>query len=325
MNKRKALKTLWALPLAIVTATAAASGAASYPDKPIRLIVPFPPGSITDVVARALGDQMGQSLGQPFVVDNRAGANGVIGTHGAAQASADGYTIVIVGVTTAASNVSLFKKLPYHPVTDFVPIGGIADTPYLLVSSPNTPGDNVAELFSYGQQNPGKLTYGYGSGSAQVFGAKLAHMGGVDMVHVSYRGGPQALTDVMGNQVNMTFTDFANGYQQAKAGKVKMLGVSTTERFALAPEIPTLNETGAPGFDLTVWFGLMAPTGVPEPIVQKLADALNTALDKPELVARFNAQGLVPRKESPADFGAFVQSEISKWEQIVQEVGIEPQ
>lgn len=323
MTKRKTLKRLIGLALGALLAGAAAAN--TYPDKPIRMIVPFPAGSITDVVARALGEQMAKSLGQPIVIDNRAGANGIIGTQGAAQSAADGYTVLIVGVTTAASNVSLFKKLPYDPVKDLRPVGSVADTPYLLVSSPDTPARTVAELFAYGKQNPGKLTYAYGSGSAQVFGAKLAHMGGIEVMPVSYRGGPQALTDVMANQVNLTFTDFSNGYQQARAGKVKVLGASTRERFALAPEIPTLDETGAPGFDLTVWFGLMAPAGVPDAIVSKLSAALHSALDDKALVERFHAQGLVAKKDTPAEFGAFVRAEIDKWATIIKEVGIEPQ
>lgn len=296
-----------------------------YPERPIRLIVPFPPGSITDVVARALADPMAQDLGQSFVIENRPGANGIIGTQAATQAKPDGYTIVMVGVTTAASNVSLFKKLPYDPARDLVPLGAIADTPYLLVGSHETPGKTIDETLAWGRKNPNKLTYAYGSGSAQVFGGKLAHMGKVEMTHVSYRGGPHALTDVIGNQVNLTFTDFANGLQQAKAGRVKVYGVSTRERFALAPDIPTLNESGVPGFDLNVWFGLMAPAGLPPAVASRLEKSLDKALNSEALVKTFAQQGLRVKKQGAAEFGAFVKQEIAKWGAIVQEVGIQPE
>ena len=310
---------------AVALTLSAASLAAGYPERPIRMVVPFPAGSITDVVARALAEPMSHDLGQPFVIDNKPGANGIIGTQQAAQAKPDGYTIVIVGVTTAASNVSLFKKLPYDPVKDLQPLGGVAETPYLLVGAPAAPGKNVGDVFQYARQNPGKLTYGYGSGSAQVFGAKLAHMGKSEIVQVPYKGGPQALTDVMGGIVTLTFTDFANGLQQARAGKVKIYGVSTRERFPLAADIPTLNESGAPGFDLTVWFGLMAPSGLPDDVARKLSASLDKALANEDLIRRFAAQGLTPKRQPAAQFGAFVKSEIGKWATIVKEVGITPE
>lgn len=301
------------------------AGAASYPDHPIRMVVPFPPGSITDVVARSLGKAMAEDLGQPMVVENKPGANGIIGTHDVARAKADGYTLVIVGVSTAASGVSLFKDLPYNPATDLTPIGAVAETPYLLVGSPRMPGTKVSDLFAYGARHPGKLTYAYGSGSAQVFGAKLAAMGKINVTPVPYRGGPQALTDVIGGTVDLTFTDLANGLQQARAGKVKTYGVSTPERFPLAPDIPTLNETGAPGFDLTVWFGLMGPAALPAPVVERLSQSLGKALASEELRQTYARQGLTVKQQAPAEFGGFVRAEIDKWAAIVKETGIPPQ
>ncbi|OZI42446.1 ABC transporter substrate-binding protein [Bordetella genomosp. 5] len=308
-----------------VCAFAAGSALAAYPDRPIRLVVPFPPGSITDVVARTLAKDMADDLGQPIVVENKPGANGIIGTHDVARAKPDGYTLVIVGVSTAASGVSLFKDLPYHPARDLTAIGAIAETPYLLVGSHDMPGTTVADLFAYGKKNPGKLTYAYGSGSAQVFGAKLATMGGINVTPVPYRGGPQALTDVIGGTVDMTFTDLANGLQQARAGKVKVYGVSTPQRFALTPDVPTLNETGAPGFDLTVWFGLMGPANLPADLTQRLSRSLTQALARPELQETYARQGLSPLRQGPAQFGAYVSSEIDKWAAIVKETGIPPQ
>ncbi|HEY9270463.1 MULTISPECIES: Bug family tripartite tricarboxylate transporter substrate binding protein [Achromobacter] len=314
------------LALALVLgAPLAPAGAAGYPDHPIRMVVPFPPGSITDVVARSLGKAMADDLGQPVVVENKPGANGIIGTHDVARAKPDGYTLVVVGVSTAASGVSLFKDLPYNPATDLTPIGAVAETPYLLVGSPRMPGTQVSDLFAYGAQHPGKLTYAYGSGSAQVFGAKLAAMGKINVTPVPYRGGPQALTDVIGGTVDLTFTDLANGLQQARAGKVKTYGVSTPERFPLAPDIPTLNETGAPGFDLTVWFGLMGPAGLPAPVVERLSQSLGKALANGELKQTYERQGLTVKQQTPAEFGGFVRAEIDKWAAIVKETGIPPQ
>ncbi|QKH33551.1 tripartite tricarboxylate transporter substrate binding protein [Achromobacter pestifer] len=303
----------------------APAGAAGYPDHPIRMVVPFPPGSITDVVARSLGRAMADDLGQPVVVENKPGANGIIGTHDVARAKPDGYTLVVVGVSTAASGVSLFKDLPYNPATDLSPIGAVAETPYLLVGSPRMPGTKVSDLYAYGAQHPGKLTYAYGSGSAQVFGAKLAAMGKINVTPVPYRGGPQALTDVIGGTVDLTFTDLANGLQQARAGKVKTYGVSTPERFPLAPDIPTLNETGAAGFDLTVWFGLMGPAGLPAPVVERLSQSLGKALANDELRQTYERQGLTVKQQTPAEFGGFVRAEIDKWAAIVKETGIPPQ
>ncbi|WP_251863012.1 tripartite tricarboxylate transporter substrate binding protein [Achromobacter sp. Marseille-Q4962] len=320
--------TAAALRLALGLGAALLAGAAqatTYPDHPIRMVVPFPPGSITDVVARSLGKAMADDLGQPVVVENKPGANGIIGTHDVARARPDGYTLVVVGVSTAASGVSLFKDLPYDPAKDLSPIGAVAETPYLLVGSPRMPGTKVSDLYAYGARHPGKLTYAYGSGSAQVFGAKLAAMGHIEVTPVPYRGGPQALTDVIGGTVDLTFTDLANGLQQARAGKVKAYGVSTPERFALAPDIPTLNETGAPGFDLTVWFGLMGPAGLPQPVQDRLSRSLDKALGSDELRQTYARQGLTVKTQSPAEFGAFVRAEIGKWAAIVKETGIPPQ
>ncbi|ARP94257.1 Bug family tripartite tricarboxylate transporter substrate binding protein [Bordetella genomosp. 13] len=310
---------------ALCLAAAPLLASAAYPDRPVRMMVPFPPGSITDVVARSLAESMARDLGQPVVVENKAGANGIIGTQDATKSAPDGYTVVVVGVTTAASNVSLFKQLPYDPRRDLAPIGAVAETPYLLVGALDAPGKTVGELFEYGRQHPDSLTFAYGSGSAQVFAAKLADMGRMKVTPVSYRGGPQALTDVMGGIVDLTFTDFANGLQQARAGRVKAYGVSTGERFALAADLPTLAESGAPGFDLTVWFGLMAPAGLPADVQQRLAKALNAALEDPQLVKRYEGQGLTVKKQSPQEFGRFVNEEVDKWASIVKQAGIPPQ
>ena len=211
---------------------------AAYPDRPIRMVVPFPPGSITDVVARSLGKAMADDLGQPVVVENKPGANGIIGTHDVARSKPDGYTVVVVGVSTAASGVSLFKNLPYDPAVDLSPIGAVAETPYLLVGSPRLPGASVAELYAYGARHPGKLTYAYGSGSAQVFGAKWARLGGIDVTAVPYRGGPQALTDVIGGTVDLTFTDLANGLQQRAPARSRPMASARRNGSRWRPTFP---------------------------------------------------------------------------------------
>ena len=289
---------------------------AAYPDRPIRMVVPFPPGSITDVVARSLGKAMADDLGQPVVVENKPGANGIIGTHDVARSKPDGYTVVVVGVSTAASGVSLFKNLPYDPAVDLSPIGAVAETPYLLVGSPRLPGASVAELYAYGARHPGKLTYAYGSGSAQVFGAKWARLGGIDVTAVPYRGGPQALTDVIGGTVDLTFTDLANGLQRARrqgqdlwrqhAGTVpagaRHSHAERERRARLQPD-RVVRPDGSEG---SARAGIPAPGG--------------RAGRRWAMPSEGSLRGAGPFRENqtPAQFGAFVRAEIDKWAAIVR-------
>lgn len=298
---------------------------AAYPEKPIRLVVPFPAGSGTDIVARELGDEMSKDLKQVIVIDNKGGAQGIIGMQSAATSPPDGYTLVILGVTTGASNVSLFKKLPYDPIRDLTPIGMIADSPIVLVGSTKVPANNLAELVRYGRQNPGKLSYGFGSGSAQIAAARVVSMGKFEALPVAYKGSPQALVDVMSGQVDFMFVDLSVAVSQLAAGKVKAFGVSTKARFPQAPDIPSIHEAGLPGYDLSVWFGFAGPAGMPPEVTARVSTALNNALKSPALIEKFKTKGLAVKTSTPAEFGAFLKSEIALWGVMIKDAGIQPQ
>jgi tripartite-type tricarboxylate transporter receptor subunit TctC len=298
---------------------------AAFPDKPIRLVVPFPAGSITDVVARSLSDGMAAKLGQPVVIDNLAGANGIVGTVSAVKAAPDGYTLFMVGVSTGASNVSAFKVLQYDPRKDFSPIGTIADAPFMLVASKELPVKTLGDLIAYGRAHPGKLSYGYGSGSAQLCAAQVVSMGNFDATPVAYRGVPQVMTDLIGGVVHFTIADLVNGLQQSRAGRVTALGVTSKTRSPLAPEVPSLAEAGLPEFDLTVWFGMAAPAGAPSAIVQRVNTALREVLADPGVQKRFENAGLAPKPSSPQEFGRLIDSDIAKWGKVFKDAGMQPQ
>ncbi|CAN5401999.1 tripartite tricarboxylate transporter substrate binding protein [soil metagenome] len=313
------------MALALMLPLAGPANAAGYPDRPIRLVVPFPAGSGTDVVGRILGETMSQDLGQPFIIDNKGGAQGIIGVQTATNAPADGYTLVILGVTTGASNVSLFKKLPYDPARDLTMIGMVGDSPIVLVASPKLPVKNAADLLDLARREPGKLTYGYGSGSAQIALAKLVAMGDIKALPVPYKGSPQVMTDLIAGQIDFTMTDISLAVPQMKGGTINALGVTSKDRFPLLPELPSINESGAKGYDLVVWFALGAPAKLPEPIVERLSAALKKALASPDLIRRFAEQGLAPKFSTPAQASSFIKSEIVEWGKLIKQAGIEPQ
>lgn len=298
---------------------------AAYPAKPIRLVVPFPAGSITDVVARALSDRMTTLLGQSIVIDNQAGANGIVGTVSALRAAPDGYTLFMVGVSTGASNVSAFKSLPYDPRKDLTPIGKVAEAPFILVSNKELPVRNLQELIAYGQANPKKLSYGYGSGSSQLCAAQVVSMGKFEAMPVAYRGVPQAMTDLIGGTIDFTIADLVNGLQQVKAGRVTALGVTSRARSPLAPEVPSLAEAGLPEYDLNVWFGLAGPALLPQPVVTRINQVLQEVLSDSVLKKRFENSGLTARPSSAQDFNKLIHSDIDKWATVFRNAGLEPQ
>lgn len=298
---------------------------ARYPDRMIKLEVPFPAGSGTDTVARQLAEEMSKDLGQPIVIDNKPGAQGIIGVNAAVTAPPDGYTLLLLGVTTGASNVTLFKKLPYDPLKDLTAIGMIAESPIVLVAAPKFSANDTAELFEMGRKNPGKLTYGYGSGSAQVAAAKLVAMGDIKTTPVGYRGSPQALTDVMSGQVDFMFVDLSLAVPQIQGGRLKALGVTTKGRFPLVPDIKSINESGAPGYDLAVWFALSGPAKLPPDVTKRLSIALNNALRSPGLQKKYASLGLAVKPSTPAQFATFLKSEVATWGALIKAAGIPPQ
>ncbi|TMG84559.1 MAG: tripartite tricarboxylate transporter substrate binding protein [Betaproteobacteria bacterium] len=295
----------------------------AYPSRPIRLVVPFPPGGSLDVVARAIGQKLTDAWGQPVIIDNRPGAGGNIGADLVAKSAPDGYTILEGALSTHAVNVSLYAKMPYDPIKDFVPITLVAVTPNVLVVHPSVPVNSVPELVAYAKAHPGKLSFGSGSnGSAgHLAGELFKTEAGVNMVHIPYKGGAPAMQDLLGGQIQLMFDNLANSMQQVRAGKLKALAVTTARRSPLVPELPTLAETGLPGFDIYTWWGFMAPAGTPREIVAKWNAEVARILNTPEMKSFFAQQGAEPAPTSPDEFAALIRSEIPKYAKIIKASG----
>jgi len=314
-------KTLLAAVLAISATCALAQ---PYPSRPVKLVVPFPAGSATDQVARVLGQQLQEVLKQPFVVENKAGAQGSIAAAEVARAAPDGYTLMVTTNTPQAANVSLFKKLNYDPVKDFAPVARLGTISFMLMVRADFPAQNLKQFLAHARANPGKLSAGYGSAGSQVSQAMLRSMAKIDFVDVPYKGLPQAITDVLGGSLAFTFADLANALAQQKGGKMRGLAVTSEKRSALAPEVPAIAEE-LPGYELIAWFALMAPAGTPPEIVARLHQITAAALAKPDIVARFATIGTDVAPMNPEQLGAFIRSEIAKWARMTKEAGIEPQ
>ncbi len=306
-----------------VSAFSQTSGGAgrAYPLRPVKLIVPFPPGSSTDQVARVLGNQLQKALGQPFVVENKTGAQGSIAADAVAKSPPDGYTLLLTTNSPLAANVSLFKNLPYDPVKDFAPIGRIGVTAFVAMVRPDFPAKTMSELIALAKAQPGKISGGYGGGGGQVALAMIKSLSNVDFIEVSYKGVPQAVTDVMGGTLGFAFVDLGNAVAHAKGGRLVPLGVTLNKRTWLAPDVPAIAET-LPGFDVMAWFGLVASAGTPPDIVAKLYEATTTALAKPEVREALAATGTEIAPMNPAEFSRFIKSEITKWAMLVKLSGM---
>lgn len=311
---------LAALAASLLAANAAAQ---SFPDKPITFIVPFAAGSATDQLARALGQGVTLETKQQVVIDNKPGANAFIGAQAAARAPKDGYTVFITTNTTHAANEHLFKSLPYDPVKDFAPVTILSKGGQILVVNNNLPVNSVQDLVKYAKANPGKLSFGSGSSSSRIAGELFKQMTGTYIVNIPYRSNPPAVTDLIGGQIQFMITDMATGLPQAKAGKLKALGVSTSKRIALAPDVPTIAEAGVPGYESTFWFAAYVPAGTPAPVVARLNEILAKA-NRSEPVTNFYASvGFEPLAGSPEDLRKFQAAESQKWGKIVTAAGIQ--
>jgi len=310
----------WALLLLL--GISSSSFSQNYPAKPIKLIVPFPAGSATDHIARLTGSELQQALGQPVVVENKAGAQGGIAAAEVAKAAPDGYTLMMTTNTPQAANVSLFKKLNYDPVKDFSPVARLGTTSFMLMVRPEFPAKNLKEFLSYSKSK--NQSAGYGSAGSQVSLSMLKQMGKLDVVEVPYKGIPQAVTDTMGGQLAFTFVDLGNALGQLKGGKLRGLGVTSAKRTPLAPDLPAIAEE-LPGYELIAWFALMAPARTPADIVQKLHDASVKSLTKGEVKEKYAAIGIDPAPMTPAELGKFIQSEIAHWAKLVKLAKIEPE
>jgi tripartite-type tricarboxylate transporter receptor subunit TctC len=296
----------------------------TYPSKPVKLIVPFPAGSATDQVARLVGSQLQEALGQPMVVENKAGAQGAIAAAEVAKAAPDGYTLMVTTNTPQAANVSLFKKLQYDPVKDFAPITRFGTTSFVLMVKPDFPAKSFKEFLAHVRKQPGKLSAGYGSSGSQVSLAMLKQLGKLDVVEVPYKGIPQAITDTMGGSLHFTFVDLANALAQAKGGKLRGLAVTSAKKSALAPELPAIAEE-LPGYEIIAWFGLVAPAKTPEPVVQRLNDVLMKALARPDVKEKFGTIGADVQPMNPAEFAKFIRAEVANWAKLVKLAGIQPE
>jgi tripartite-type tricarboxylate transporter receptor subunit TctC len=300
------------------------ANAQTYPARPVKLVVPFPAGSATDQVARLAGAQMQDALGQPFIVENKAGAQGAIAAAEVAKAAPDGYTLMITTNTPQAANVSLFKKLTYDPVKDFTPITRYGTTAFVLMVRPDFPAKDFKAFLTHAKANAGKLSGGYGSSGSQVSLAMLKQLGKLDIVEVPYKGIPQAVTDTMGGSLQLTFVDLANALAQAKGGKLRGLAVTSAKRTPLAPDLPAIAEELA-GYEIIAWFGLVAPAKLPDAIVQRLNEVNMKALAKPETREKFALIGTDVAPMAPAEFGRFIQAEVANWARLVKLAGIQPE
>jgi tripartite-type tricarboxylate transporter receptor subunit TctC len=296
-----------------------AAAQSDYPNRPIRLIIPFPPGGSNDVVGRVIAQHLGDELGKQVIVDNRGGAGGVIGTEQASHAPPDGYTLLVISLAHAV-NPWLYK-LPYDPIKAFTPIGIMAKGPNILTVNPNVPIHSVKELIAVAKAKPGDLQYASaGVGSFQHLGAELFKlMAGVDILHVPFKGGGPAMIDIMGGHTSVMFSSLVQTTPNVKNGKLRALGVGGTERSKILPDVPTIAEAGVPGYASENWWGIIAPAGTPAPIIEKVHAALAKAQDNPKAQEYFNNEGAVPVKMSSDEFGAFMISEMTKWERVVKE------
>jgi tripartite-type tricarboxylate transporter receptor subunit TctC len=314
-----------ALVMIAVAVSANLAAAQNYPTKLIKFVVAFGSGSATDAVARIVGDHASRSLGQPIVVENMGGASGVIAAQNVARAKPDGYTVLISTNTTHGANQSLLKHVPYDAVNGFEHVTKLGTITLALIVHPSVPASNVQELIAYAKANPGKLTFGSGSSSSRIAGEMLKTMTDIDITHVPYRSNPQAITDMLAGQISMFFADVSTTLPQVRAGKARGLAVSTARRSPLASELPTMAEAGVPGYDLAAWFAAFVPAKTPQPVMDKLREALVHAVEDKTVQEKLVQAGIEPETSTPEELKAFVQAEIKKWAGIVKAAGIEPE
>lgn len=302
---------------------AASAGFAAYPDRPVKIVVPFPAGSATDLVARVLALELQLELKQPFVVENRPGAQGSIATDQVAKAPADGYTLLLPANTHAA-NPSLYKKLPYDVQKDFAPIARLATTSLVLMVKTEFPAKSLPEFMAHIKKNSGKLSAGYGSSSSQVSASQLKKMTGVDIQEVPYKGIPLAVNDVLSGTLDFTFVDLGNALAQSKGGRLRALAVTDIKPSPLAPDWPPM-ATVLPGYEITAWFVLLAPSKTPTDVLQKLEEATLKALARPEVKDKLAIIGMQAAPLKAVDTGPFIGGEVTKWGRLVKEAGIQPE
>jgi tripartite-type tricarboxylate transporter receptor subunit TctC len=310
----------------LAAASVVAQGTPSYPSRPIRLIVPFAPGGTNDIAARLVAEKMTERMGQPVVIDNRSGANSVIGSDITAKASPDGYTILIVGAGFAV-NPSLVKKLPYDSLRDFAPLGLVGGGPYLMVVHPSVPAKTVGEFTAWAKSRGGQTAYAStGTGSPPHLAAEMYRvMAGFTMTHVPYKGGGAVLPDLIGGRVSMFFGSIVTLKAQSDAGKIRSIAVTTLKRAPAMPDVPTFIESGLAGYEVDGWYGMLAPGKTPRPIITRLNNELQATLNDPGMRKQFDQRGMDPLASTPEQFGTLIRTEITKWAKVLKAADIQPE
>ena len=296
---------------------------AAYPERSINLVVPFPPGGGTDATARLIADAMSPLLGQTIVVENRAGAAGAIGAQHVADAKPDGYTLFFTTMGAMVINPYLYSTLRYDPIDSFTPVGTVGYSGNVLVVNPAVKADTVPELIELAKAEPGKFTYGSSGvgSSSHLAGVMLESLAGIEMTHVPYKGSAPAVTDLEGGRIDMMIDNIPSHVELSKAGKVRPLAVSNVTHSPLFPGIPTMQEAGVPGYDVTIWYGILGPKGLPDDVTKKLSDAMRQVISRPEMQERLVKIGADPLIMTPQEFGNFIQQESEKWKKIVEQSG----
>jgi tripartite-type tricarboxylate transporter receptor subunit TctC len=308
-------------------ATFASAQAQDFPSRPITLVIPFAPGGSTSIVGRGIADKMSELMGEKIVIDNRPGAGGTVGTRAVAKSAPDGYTLLLGYTGTLAIGPSLYKNVGYDPRKDFAPVGMIGNAPNSLVVNPDFPAKTLAELIAYAKANPGKLNFGSaGAGTAShITGEYFARAAGITLVHIPYKGTGPALTDLLGGHIPMAFAPIPASHSNVAAGKLRALAVTSPGRSGLLPDVPTIAESGIPGFDASLYYGLAAPAGTPRPVVDKLNKVLREALASEEVKRQLGNDGTDITPGSPEDYAALIDRDEKKWAQLVKASGVEPE
>ncbi|MBI4189575.1 MAG: tripartite tricarboxylate transporter substrate binding protein [Betaproteobacteria bacterium] len=313
------------VPLLFIATVSPVTWAQVYPARPIRLIVGFPPGGALDIIARIVGQKLGESFRQQIVVDNRSGATGVIAADIAAKAAPDGYTVLMIAATHAV-NAGFQKKLPYDPVKDFAAVVLVASSPNVLVANPSFPAKSVTELIALARAKPGQINFASGGtgGTTHLSGELLKLMANINLTHVPYKGGPLAISDVISGQMPLLFFSLPGALPQIKAGRVRAIAVTSTKRSGAAPEIPTMAESGVAGYEVANWYGILAPAATPKQIVGKLNAEILRALHSPDVAHAISRQGSDPLGSTPGDFESYLKSEIAKWTKVIRAADLRP-
>jgi tripartite-type tricarboxylate transporter receptor subunit TctC len=308
---------------ALIYAWPAAAQSDNYPNRTVRIVVPFAAGTGIDAISRVISHHLSEAIKQPIVIENKPGGLGTIGTLNAARAAPDGYTLLIAANTTHSAAPTLVKNLSYDPIKDFTPIARLGTLPSMLLVNPDVPIRSMKEMIAYAKANPGKLTYGTGNSTGIVTGATLKRLANIDFLHVPYNATTAAINDAIGGRVMVINTDFSIGMPQNEAGRLRAIAMTSEQRSALMPDLPTIAEAGFPGFDVTAWQGFFAPANTPQPVVERLDKELRKIMLNPEIQARFAKMGFEVKYGGPKEFGEFVNSELVKWTELITAAGLQ--